>query len=215
MNATPDKDPADEGTLQGMLRATFRKLLQGVDGMLPAVVLNYDRASNRATVRPMVSLLMTTGEVLQRAAVASVPVLAHGAGGFVITYPVKAGDLGWLEASDRDISLFMQALRESQPNTTRMHSFEDARFIPDAFRGYTLPSGTNAADDMTIQSLDGSVAVVLKPGAVVVRAPAVSIEATGTITLQAGAGVTIQGQDWATHQHSGVDTGPGNTGGVV
>ncbi len=50
-----------------------------------------------------------------------------------------------------------------------------------------------------------------------------TIEGTDTVTLKVGSttivvnssGITIDGKDWITHKHSGVDVGAGNTGGVV
>jgi hypothetical protein len=60
------------------MREVFRKLMQGTDGMLPAVVVSYDRESNTAEVRPTIALLTTSGEVVPRASVARVPVLALG-----------------------------------------------------------------------------------------------------------------------------------------
>jgi hypothetical protein len=251
-NAPPSHDPANSGSLAGCLRETFAKMLQGVDGMLPAKVLSYNRATNIATVQPMIQLVTTSGAKVTRASIASVPVLALGAGGFVITYPVKSGDLGWIEASDRDISLFMQAAQggETPPNTLRKHSFSDGRFIPDVFSHYTLAAGASAGADMVIQSTDGAVSITLTPESIKIDAAAdvtvtaggaVNVEAAGgalalksatAITLDApsigttGAGasaamslnagtVTIQGRDFETHQHTGVQPGSGNTGGIV
>ena len=38
-NAQPSKNPADDGSLAGTLRTTFRKLMQEAEHMLPARVL--------------------------------------------------------------------------------------------------------------------------------------------------------------------------------
>lgn len=213
MNAEPSNVPADDGTLAGTLRATFRKLLQGVDGMLPARVLAYDRARNVATVRPMVAVLTTAGQAVPRAQIAEVPVLALGGGGFAIHFPLRAGDLGWIEASDRDISLFMQGLDESPPNTLRLHSFEDARFIPDALRQFD--AGAVDEDAMAIQSEDGTVRVELSPSRLRLVAPEVVVEAAsstfnGDITVEGEA--TIGGIKFSTHVHGGVQAGGSSTG---
>lgn len=214
MNAEPSSVPADDGTLAGTLRATFRKLLQGVDGMLPARVLAYDRVRNVATVQPMVAVLTTAGQAVGRAQVAEVPVLALGGGGFAIHFPLQPGDLGWIEASDRDISLFTQSMGEAPPNTLRLHSFEDARFIPDALRQYD--AGAVDSDAMAIQSTDGSVRVELSPSRVRITAPEVLVDAplstfTGDIVVDGEA--TIGGIAFTPHVHGGVQTGGGNTAG--
>lgn len=128
--ARPSLDPANNDSLAGLLREAFGKLLQTVDGMLPAVVMSYDRTAGRAQVRPMVRLLATDGQTVSRAAVASIPVLQLGGGGYMLDYPLQPGDLGWILAGDRDISMFLQGYAESAPNTVRTHSFSDGLFIP-------------------------------------------------------------------------------------
>ena len=121
-NANPSQDPADNDTLLGALRLVLRKFLAQTDDMLPAKVIAYDRATNRANVQPMVQMVTTDGQKISRAQVVSVPVLNIGGGGFVLSFPIAAGDLGWIKASDRDISLFLQSYSEAHPNTGRMHT---------------------------------------------------------------------------------------------
>lgn len=210
----PSKDPADESSFPGMLRAVMRKMMMGTDGMLPAKVVSYDRESNMATVRPIVALLTTGGEIVPRAQVARVPVLALGGGGFVINFPLQAGDLGWIEASDRDISLFMQGMQEDlAPNTRRLHSFEDGRFIPDVFAAYNVSEV--GADAMTIQSLNGAVRVEISPTKLLLVASDVQIDATmTTINSNIETFGTLKNNGinvGSTHTHGGVQTGGGNT----
>ncbi|MDR2093034.1 MAG: hypothetical protein LBP58_06945 [Azoarcus sp.] len=242
-NALPSQDPADDGSLAGVLRATFKKMMQTVDGMLPARVIAYDRASNTATVQPMIQIVSTSGERVSRAPLASVPVLALGGGGFALNFPLKPGNMGWIEASDRDISLYMQgAQAESAPNTQRMHTFSDGRFIPDVFGGYTLSGDDDQDADMVIQTLDGSTRIVLTPDSIkIIAAKNVTIEAAEKLDLTAGQAITlnapqigatssggatitgpvningtttIQGREFISHVHTGVQPGSGNTGGV-
>lgn len=137
-HAIPSRDPADDGTLMGTVKLVLDKFLSQVDDMLPARVISYDRTTNRAAVVPMIRLLTTTGQQVGRAQVASVPVLRSGAGGVVLSFHVQPGDLGWIKANDRDISLMLQAYSDSAPNTLRKHSFQDALFIPDAMTGVTI-----------------------------------------------------------------------------
>lgn len=216
MNAPPSKNPADDGTLAGTLRTVFRKLMQEAETMLPARVLAYDRDRNVATVQPMIAVLTTTGQAVPRAQVAEVPVVAIGGGGFVMHFPLQAGDLGWIEASDRDISLFMQSLEESPPNTHRLHSFADARFLPDVLRQFD--AGSVAGNAMALQSTDGTVRVELSPSRLLLVAPSVQVdtplaEFTGDITVAGEA--TISGIAFTTHRHAGVTTGGGQSGAPV
>ncbi len=155
---SPSFDPANRGNLAAVIRFVLTKFLQGTDDMLPAKVISYDRATNRAQVVPLLAIITTGNTQVQRAQIASVPVLQLGGGGFVISCPLKAGDLGWIKANDSDVSLFLKSLKASPPNTARLHSFEDAMFIPDTmFQNVHISD----PDSMSIQNLDGSVKIAL------------------------------------------------------
>ena len=172
-HALPSRDPADDGTLIGMVRQVLDKFLQGVDDMLPARVVSYDRATNRATVVPMVKVLTTDGRQVTRAQIASVPVMLFGGGGVALSFDLPAGSLGWIKANDRDISIITQAYKDNAPNTLRKHSFADAVFIPDVMHGLTVPG--EDATHATLQTLDGSVRVAIWPDRVKIAAGALSV----------------------------------------
>jgi hypothetical protein len=216
--------------MAGVLRSVFRKLLQGVDGMLPARVVSYDRKSNTAMVQPLIQIVGTSGSSVSRSSLAKIPVLALGGGGFVINFPLKGGDLGWIEASDRDISLYMQSQNEAKPNTLRMHSFSDGRFIPDVFSKFDVSD--DDADAMVIQTYGGGSKISIKQNSIDFTADQINLTGNQSISIkapiisQAGdlnstgsanfAGkTTIEGTPWAGHQHTGVQTGGSNTGGVA
>jgi hypothetical protein len=168
--APPSVNPADENTLIGVLRLFLTKTQQNWDDMLPARVVAYDAASNTARVQPMIAMVTTDDVIVQRAQVAAVPVFQVGAGGFVLRFPVAAGDLGWIKASDRDISLFLQSKEASPPNTMRMHCFSDAVFFPDAMlKGATI--APEDAGNAVWQTLDGSVKVALASESIRMAAP--------------------------------------------
>lgn len=152
-HAVPSRDPANDDTLVGMARQILDKFLQQVDDMLPAQVLSYDRAANRATVLPLVKLLTTDNRQIGRAQITSVPVAQFGGNGTVLSFDLKAGDLGWIKANDRDISLVMQAYASNAPNTLRKHSFQDAMFFPDIMHGLVLAA--EDAHNAVLQTVDG------------------------------------------------------------
>lgn len=221
----PSKNAADEaGGMAGALRAVLRKHMQGVDGQLPAVVVAYDAQANVATVRPMIAIVGTSGEVVQRPQVARVPCLALGAGGFVLRLPIKPGDQGWIEASDRDISLYLQAQGPSRPNTSRMHTFSDGRFIPDSFARAVIAG--EDLDAMTLQSYDGSVRIALDAEGIRVYAPQTTIDSPVTFkqpvvfedttdfegNMTGTGGLVVNGIVYETHVHSDVVAGGDNTG---
>lgn len=207
--APPSVDPADEDSLVGAFRSVLGKFLQGMDDCLPAVVIAVE-GRRRVTVQPQIMMGSTSGEKVSRAQIASVPLLNIGGGDFLLSFPVKAGDFGWIKATDRDISLFLQAMGEEWPNTRRMHSFQDGFFIPDAMKQWTL-NGEDTAR-VVLQSVDGLSRIAVGDGIVKITAPNVIIKAddvdiqSGTLTHN---GVNI-GDD---HAHGNVQNGPGNTDG--
>lgn len=192
MQNPPSKDPADSGTLSGAFKAIFTKLMQGVDGMLPAVVIAYDRDSDTATVQPQIMVLGTSGETMSRAQVARVRCLSLGGGGFVLNFPLKPGDRGWIEASDRDISLYLQGNKEAGPNTERIHSFSDGRFIPDVMGAFTIDG--EDGDSAVLQSLDGAVKIAMSATRLSLRAPEEIELDSPLITMRADA-IGMQGRD--------------------
>lgn len=207
----PSIDPADEGDLLGSLRHILGKELQNLDGMLPAKVIAYDRAKNRATVQPLVMLLTTSNTTVARATLASVPVYQIGGGGFILNFNLKAGDLGWIKASDRDISLFLQSYAASAPNTIRKHSFSDAVFYPDVMKGYTIAG--EDAENAVLQNLDGSVKLALAASKMTLKVGGVSLEVSGGGVTITGGTITHNGKNIGdTHAHSGVTAGIANTG---
>lgn len=192
-NNNPSIDPADNGSLSGMMQFVFKKLMQGqVSNRLPASVIAYDRATNRAQVQILIMIKTTDGSLVSRQQVASVPVLILGGGGFIISAPLVTGDLGWLCACDRDISLFLQSYLESPPNTARMFSFSDGVFVPDKMTGYTI--GGEDANNLVIQNLDGTVKISLGEDSITISAPTIELDgdltASGSISFGAGAEIT-------------------------
>jgi len=212
----PSGDPADEDSLPGTFKRVLAKFLQGVDDCLPAVVIAYDRAKNRATVQPLVMMGTTGGEKVSRAQVAEVPVFNIGGGGFVLSFPLAPGDFGWLKATDRDLSLILQGgVSEEWPNTKRMHSFQDGFFLPDVMRQWIL----NAEDEerAVLQTTDGATRIAIAPGLVKITATDTlvngKLHVTGDITtdadVKAGA-ITLK-----THVHTSATAGTPTSGPIA
>lgn len=203
IQSPPSRNTADNGSLSGAMRLILTKFLQGVDDMLPAQIISYNRASNIAQVQPLIPFVTTSNTLVNRAQVLSVPVLQIGGGGFVLSFPIVTGDLGWIKANDRDISIFKQTLQSSAPNTQRKHKFSDAMFIPD-----TMLKGVSIADDdaanLVIQNLAGTVKISLS---------STGITFTGPVIFNDG--ITIDGIPFDTHRHTNVENGPDDTGGPI
>lgn len=129
-----------------------------LDVCQPAIVKSYDREKNIVTVAPAVMEATATGEFIQRSEI-DVPVFSPCGGGFVMNFPLKEGDTGWLLCNDRDISLFKQQRTVINPNTYRIHSLEDSFFIPDRVNKFEVDNDDK--ENLVIQSLDKSVKIVV------------------------------------------------------
>jgi len=173
----PNINPADNDSLAGVVRFAFQQLMRGVDGMLPARVLAYDRTANRVQVELMVAMITTSGTQVSRAQIANLPVINIGGGGYLLNFPLTVGDLGFVCANDRDISLFLQSYAESPPNTMRVKSFSDGVFIPSVLTGYDV-SGENGK--MVLQNLDGTVRISLSETDMRLTAPAIFLDSPVT-----------------------------------
>ena len=69
-NNIPSRDPANDDSMSGMFNNVLSKFLQNVDDMLPAEVISFDRASNRATVKPLIQVVATSGAKISRPQIA-------------------------------------------------------------------------------------------------------------------------------------------------
>ncbi len=159
---------ADEGNLIGLFKTVQERILRNSENMLPARVVNFDRARNRVTVQPMIRLLGTNDTTISRGQLHSIPVYNPSGGGFGVYFPLVAGNLGWIQANDRDISLFLQSYEEANPNTTRKHLFSDAVFYPDMMTGYSIDG--EDTENLTIQNNDASVKVTLSNDTIKLKA---------------------------------------------
>lgn len=142
----------------------IEKKLKNLDNLLPAIVVSYDRATNLAVVRPLIQVQLVTGDNLARNALVDIFVLALGGGGYVVNFPLKAGDLGWIEGADKDLSNFIESLKETQPASTTHHKFTSGRFVPDVFRKYTIDAEDAGA--MVLQHVSSNSRIAIAEDAV-------------------------------------------------
>jgi len=133
-------------------QAIGQHMRDNVDDMLPATVVSYNAATNRAVVKPLSVMVDSAGRQIEREPIGDIPVYRYGGGGFVVTLPVQPGDFGWLKASDRDITHNLTATgTQARPQTGRTHSFSDGMFYPDTAANVPGASGS----EMSMRSISG------------------------------------------------------------
>lgn len=211
-NTFPSVDPADDGTLTGLMRLAATKALQGFDVMMPVEVVSYDRATNRATIKHMIQMQGTDGQKVSRAQVSSVRVYQFGNGAYSLSLPIQPGDKGWLKAADRDISIFQQDVtKEDAPNTARMHSFQDSVFFPDAMAAGDAPAGQG--DRVVMGNASGGTFFSWDDDGFYFTVGSVTMTLTAAGLVVNGATITNDGKNvGSTHVHTDVTPGSSNTG---
>lgn len=157
---SPNRSLNADANMPGVLDLAIREALLDNDDMLPAKIVSWDNKANRAQVEILYMATMTDGSVHQMQAPAEVPTFVLGAGDLILVWPLKPGDLGWIKATDRDISLFLQSYGKYHGDQPRIHCFEDGIFIPDAMKGFIMAD----KDAACLQTKDGSTAIAIKPG---------------------------------------------------
>ncbi|EKY3117286.1 Gp138 family membrane-puncturing spike protein [Cronobacter turicensis] len=173
-NPTPSQKPGQSEDLTGAMDLVLRKFLLDVDDMLPARIVSYDPPPvNRAQIEILYKVTMTDGSLQEMSAPAEVPVEFPGGGGYVLTFPLKPGSLGWIKAVDRDMSLFLQSYEAEPGNTARLHCFEDGVFRPDVMTAFEMAD----SDGISLQTTDGNSAVTVNSSSAVMKV------GTATLTL--------------------------------
>lgn len=189
--APPSRNPTSDGHLRGVFRVVLGKFLQGgIDDMLPAAIVAYDRTTNLAAVQPLISMVTTLNTIVQRPQISSVPVFQDGGGGCMSNFNLIPGDLGFIKANDRDISLFKQLWQMVVPNTKRMHSFEDCVFIPEVLTDFVIQAEDSG--NFVIGRKDSTVRISFWTDKVKVTAPQMTIGDTEGYTPNANAILDLQ-----------------------
>ncbi len=184
-------ESTNKNWLVGLINQLRRRIFKDLEVQIPCEIVAVNSNRTEVTVKPLVTMIDKDGNRLSRNNITNIPVETKGAGDFLISFNIEEGDLGWIRASDRDISLFIQSHSENQPATDRMHSFSDAVFIPDVMYNFTIDSADAGA--MTIQNRDSTVKIALDSEIRVTVGTTVLTITDSSVTWNADDGFTING----------------------
>lgn len=198
-NKTPlnifGKNTKDLSTLISILK---QNIFLNLNVCLPATVISYDSSKNQVDLQPAIQVVLTDNTFLDMPKIFNVPVLELGGNGLSIKIPLKAGDTGIVIFCDRDITLFKQEKKNTQPNTLRKHDLADGIFIPMKF-------GSSGSSNILIQSDDGATKLEITSSGINVKG---NLVVEGEITAKNN-GLEIP---LTAHKHLGVTTGSGTSG---
>lgn len=199
-------------------RLQMEGFAQSVRVALPAIILKFDAAKQRAEVRPAIKMkdVSYTGEVTypDMAKIFNVPVVmpyAQGAG-LLLTVPIQAGDACLLVFSDKYLDEFNKTGTYARPGASqddaetipRSHSITDAIAIPGYFHA---PAAVPAysTDHIEVRDkarkmylslgpdgwtmTDGKAILAMKDGDITINAP-------GKLTINTGQHTDITSQNF-------------------
>ena len=205
---------------------------RGLRVALPGIVQSFDAGKQTVTVQPAlreVPKIAGVRTVKDLPLLVDVPVVLPRAGGFALTLPIQAGDECLVVFADMCIDAWYQSGGVQNQVEQRRHTLSDGIAIiglwsqPRKLANYV----TNAAE---LRSDDGATKVQVVANAVTVTAQTITVNASGTATVQGatvnvtgssqvnisgGGNTTIEGKDWLTHRHTGVGSGPSQSGPVA
>lgn len=151
---------------------------------MPGIILSFDKDKQTAVVQPAVQKFFRGQGFIEIKQVMDVPVQFPRGGGFVLTFPVAAGDECLLVFSERAIDHWFETGRASPPSDTRTHSLSDGFAIVGVSSLSKVVQNFNASA-VELRSLNGAAKVQIGSGG------AISIESPGNVSIQSGGMVSI------------------------
>jgi hypothetical protein len=162
----------DENLLPDLIKLIQDTVKKSIDTSLPCEVTKVI-SRTKVNVRPLIKIVDLQGNSFDRDIIEGVPVQTFGAGDTLMSFPLSVGSLGWIDAAGRDLGLFLQTYESEKPSTARMHSFSDARFVPDIMHNFTVSEEDETA--LVIQNRSGTVKIALDQDAIRIKTSGVEI----------------------------------------
>jgi hypothetical protein len=149
---------------------------------IPATIVSYNPATNRAVVKPTLPKAIASGESLDSPQVVEVPVVFHASGGGIasMTFPLKPGDGVMLAVQQRSLEGWLDG-NNKMPDDPRQFDLSDSVAIPGC-----QPSGTAGNSDDVVLKHDKSFVILKKDNVIVIGNDKASliIDASGHITIE-------------------------------
>lgn len=194
------------------LEAIIKQRIGEIHTALPGTIVKFDAGSCIATVKPSLSYYAADESILEYPLITGVPVFMPRAGNAQITYPVKAGDSCWVCISERSLDEWMNK-GSTDNHDPRQYDLTDAV----CFVGMCPAQSISAAN---VELINGRTLVSVTPDGDVNIVGNVNIQGNITCTgtshmngdITCDGDVTASGVSLQTHRHSGVESGPSNTG---
>lgn len=199
--------------LRGFVLAAVEKYISQIQTCIPAIIKKVE-GRDTVIVTPAVQQLDANWDAVNWADI-RLPVYTPAGGKFLLSAPLTAGDTGYIIAGDLDPALFQAAPTSPAPQKRLdRHNYQFGYFIPAKIDKLNLsaPDGS-----FVISSEDEKTQIVLEQDKISIKTSSeLRIEAE-TVIIEGSSNVTINGTDWATHNHTvpagiAVQVSPSGTG---
>lgn len=147
-----------------------------------------------------------------------VPLVFPSAGGFILTFPIAAGDEVLVVFASRCIDAWWQSGGIQKPMEARMHDLSDGFAIPGPRSQPNVVPGISETD-VQLRNQDGTTYVGITDDGKIELVSPVKIAVTGDLTVSgtivAAGEITSGDIPLTAHLHTGVTSGGSNTGGPI
>lgn len=195
------------------LEQMVERKLSDINTNLPATVVSYDAAKNRAKVKVTIPKKLADDEPLEGPQIVEVPIVwpASGGGSASFTMPLKAGDGVMLAVQQRSLENWLGG-NNNIPDDPRQFDLSDCVAVPGC-----SSHGTTAHSDDVVLKFDKTEVRIKPDGTIVVG------NANGGITIDGSGNMTLKAQSikvntparsfvLETHRHDNVQPGGGQSG---
>ena len=208
---------------------------------MPAKILEYDYTKQKAKVQPSLNQKYNDGEVIELPAIYNVPVVHPASGGASITFPVNINDTVLLVFSEKSLEEWLSNGEQVTPDDPRQNNLTDAiallglnpfsKISPAAnntdllikYDGSEVKLKPSSEIDISSTTINiiGSTEIKLNSSTEIkVEAPEIKLNGSTEIKVEApeiklNGDVKINNQLYDNHTHTGVTSGPSNTGPVT
>lgn len=174
-------------------------------------------------VTPLVNQLDGAGNAIPHVTIYNVPYMRMQGGANAIIIDPQPGDIGICGFASRDISKIKSTKKQGNPGSYRKFSFADGLYIGGVLNGtptqyvefssagIRIHSPTLVKLDAPDIQLNATTVEISGSSSITITAPNTTLNGNLNVTGTA----TIGGIPFASHRHTGVQTGGGNTGGPI
>lgn len=199
---------------QETLIAVVERMLGQIHTAMPGQVEKYDHETGKTIVKPMLKRKYMDGQIVSLPLIVNCPVMFPRTARFAMTFPLEKGDRVLILFSERALELYLKMGEETIPGDRRKFDLSDGIIFPGLYPFSTDESQEPKPDnneDFLIQFNEAKLRITSGG----------DLRFSGDIIVEGDvkAGVTVneEGEDeggisLTEHTHSGVSSGPEDTG---